>query len=483
MYIIIRSGPSICSVLSVLLTLLALSNLATEYRRASLERRIDFVDCFISALGRADEESRKQVKVMAAGTHNGSTLEVNKMKIQAYKKRQEGKKENKHNSKQKSSKCQRCEMQHDFGKCPAWGQTCNKCKRPNHFARCCRTKNICEIGNNDTSGNVEIDNTELETLNLGSITEANKPYPVCNIIENGAREWMEKIQVGSNLLVNFKLDTGSEANILPKQDNYEPILGLKACVALNLIQRIYSTAETDTKKYETASSILNAFKDVFAGVGCFGKPCTIKLKEGAIPSISRCRKIPLALHKTVKEALIKLEKEKIVSKVEEATDWLNAMVVTEKKDGTVRLCMDPRPLNKYIVRQRLELPTFETPRLSPTRIHILDERIEAIQKMKRPANVKELQTFLGMINYLSRFINNIAKETAPLRLLLKKESVWSWDDNSPQECAFRKLKNLISEAPVLSYYNPNLPVTLATDASQFGLGGHISQEGHPVAYW
>ncbi|KAK9751459.1 RNase H-like domain found in reverse transcriptase [Popillia japonica] len=64
-----------------------------------------------------------------------------------------------------------------------------------------------------------------------------------------------------------------------------------------------------------------------------------------------------------------------------------------------------------------------------------------------------------------------------------KESVWTWDDNSPQECAFRRLKNFISEAPLLSYYNPNLPVTSAADASQFGLGGHIRQEGHPVAYW
>lgn len=155
--------------------------------------------------------------MIAAGAHNnGNALEVNKTKIQAYKKQEERKKGNKYNNNPRGNKCQRCETKHNFGKCPAWGQTCNKYKRPNHFARCCRTKNVCEIGNNDPSENVQIGNKEMEMLNLGSITEANEPYPVCKIIENGAREWTEKIQVGSNVLVSFKLDTGSEANILPK---------------------------------------------------------------------------------------------------------------------------------------------------------------------------------------------------------------------------------------------------------------------------
>ena len=51
------------------------------------------------------------------------------------------------------------------------------------------------------------------------------------------------------------------------------------------------------------------------------------------------------------------------------------------------------------------------------------EKVEAIVKMKEPSDKKELQRFLGMINYVGKFIPNLAEHTAPLRKLLRKTLV------------------------------------------------------------
>ncbi|CAH2101352.1 unnamed protein product [Euphydryas editha] len=80
--------------------------------------------------------------------------------------------------------------------------------------------------------------------------------------------------------------------------------------------------------------------------------------------------------------------------------------------------------------------------------------------MQRPENVKELQRFLGMVNYLGSYIPNLADETNLLRSLLKKQNIWQWTDNHEKE--FNKLKNLISQSPVLVHYDVNKPIRMTT---------------------
>ena len=83
--------------------------------------------------------------------------------------------------------------------------------------------------------------------------------------------------------------------------------------------------------------------------------------------------------------------------------------------------------------------------------------------MKYPENLNELKTFLGMINYLGKFLPNLSKETEPLRELEKKTVEWHW--NKVHEEAVRKIKNLISKSPVLKYYSPREELTIECDAS------------------
>ena len=89
-----------------------------------------------------------------------------------------------------------------------------------------------------------------------------------------------------------------------------------------------------------------------------------------------------------------------------------------------------------------------------------------------------------MINYLGKFIPDLSNETALLRQLLAKDVMWSFDQ--PQTDAVNRLKQLITETPVLKFYDPSLPIKISSDASCAGLGAVIEQKHdngwHPVAF-
>ena len=77
------------------------------------------------------------------------------------------------------------------------------------------------------------------------------------------------------------------------------------------------------------------------------------------PVIAPMRKIPLALKSKLKEELQRMIKLDIIEPVEKPTDWVNALVIVSKLNCKMRICLDPRPLNKAIKRQHHELPTAE----------------------------------------------------------------------------------------------------------------------------
>ena len=96
------------------------------------------------------------------------------------------------------------------------------------------------------------------------------------------------------------------------------------------------------------------------------------------------------------------------------------------------------------------------------------QKVEAIIAMPAPANREDLQRFLGVVTYLSKFIPNMSQKSAPLRQLLQKDVEWSW--GQLEEDTFTCLKTSISSAPVLMFFDPKEPVTLSVDASSKGVG-------------
>ncbi|KAF8752648.1 hypothetical protein RHS01_07613 [Rhizoctonia solani] len=123
--------------------------------------------------------------------------------------------------------------------------------------------------------------------------------------------------------------------------------------------------------------------------------------------------------------------------------------------------------------------------ISPSGFSMDQKKIEAVTSWPQPKTVRQVQAFLGFVNYLRRFIPNFSLVARPLHNLTKKETPWSW--NTLEEQAFQELKVLVTKAPVLIHSNPNLPYYLETDASGVAMGAILSQCGednrlHPVAY-
>lgn len=108
------------------------------------------------------------------------------------------------------------------------------------------------------------------------------------------------------------------------------------------------------------------------------------------------------------------------------------------------------------------------------------EKISAVLDFKKPDNVKETQSFLGLCGYYRKFIKDFATIAYPLYRLTRKKSPFLWTDLC--EAAFKKLKELMCNPPVLRQPDFKKEFTLTTDASNVGLGAILSQDGHPCCY-
>jgi transposase InsO family protein len=107
-------------------------------------------------------------------------------------------------------------------------------------------------------------------------------------------------------------------------------------------------------------------------------------------------------------------------------------------------------------------------------------KVQAIDDIAIPTNVTELQSFLGMITYLSTYIPNLSSHTTPLRQLLHKDSEFQW--HHEHQDAFEKIKNIVKNASTLVYFNPKKPTVIQVDASSYALGAALVQNDKVIAY-
>ena len=96
------------------------------------------------------------------------------------------------------------------------------------------------------------------------------------------------------------------------------------------------------------------------------------------------------------------------------------------------------------------------------------DKIEAVLDMSTPLNVEDVQRLNGFVTYLSKFMPKLADVMEPIRRLTRKDAEWSWSEE--QELAFKEVKKLATEAPILSYFDPTCPLEVQCDASQEGTG-------------
>ena len=107
-------------------------------------------------------------------------------------------------------------------------------------------------------------------------------------------------------------------------------------------------------------SVQARFPELFKGLGSLGEPYKIKLKEGAVPySLCTPRNVAIPLREKVKAELDRVEANGIISRVTEPTSWCAGMVVVPKRDGSVRICVDLKPLNQNVFRGIHPIPKVD----------------------------------------------------------------------------------------------------------------------------
>ncbi|GJP58278.1 hypothetical protein CLOP_g22985 [Closterium sp. NIES-67] len=122
--------------------------------------------------------------------------------------------------------------------------------------------------------------------------------------------------------------------------------------------------------------------------------------------------------------------------------------------------------------------------ISTEGIRIDPKKLWAIQEWKPPTNLQQLQSFLGFVNYVRRFIPNMAGLTGPLTDLLQKGTFYEWEEK--QQAAFEALKNLLMSPPVLRIADPERPFEVIIDASDIAIEAVLMQDFgnglQPIAY-
>ena len=223
---------------------------------------------------------------------------------------------------------------------------------------------------------------------------------VMSVNYNSTSMWSKVLKVCGKY-IEFKIDTGSQVNILPKKnyeelrpkpqisntavtlsaynnttvpahgkcicfvefdskkipglfiitdDNILPILGLHTSEELRLIKLV--NAITSSKE------MVSKYADCFGDIGCLQNEYHMEVDPNISPVISPPRKIP-HFNPTKIKSRNRMLKMNIIQQVSEHTEWVNAMIIVEKPNGTLRICLDPRPLNRAIKRHHYQLPTAE----------------------------------------------------------------------------------------------------------------------------
>ena len=536
-------------------------------------------------------------------------------------------------------KCGRCGHDKAHKKCPAMGQQCRHCKKMNHFSKFCLSKEV-HLVVADSDQETDEEESEDESLYVYSVKSSSVPED---------EQFYEVIMV-EDTEVRFQLDSGAKANVMSQKtyenlrrkpsltktntvlisfskhrltpcgevvlsakykDNVEDVkffvvepevesvLSGNICVKLGLIKRVHQLT-SDTPPAKTVE--LDDYPELFKGLGCLPGTYRIELADGATPVVHAPRKIPVPQREKVVEELKRMEQLGVIVRQEEPTEWVNSLVVVQKPNGSVRLCIDPRDLNAAMKRShypmktvdevasRLQgantfsildaksgfwqlkldeesslLCTFNTPigRYRFTRLpfgvkcapeifqrtmdqmvedldgvevimddviiagdesthderlqrfleraskkglqlnkekckirqrevpyvgHLLTaeglkidpQKVKAIHEMPEPKTKEDVKRLLGFVQFLSRYLPGLSTADAPLRELEKSDVLFHWD--YPQKESFKKIKQVVSQAPVLQYYDVNKPVTIQCDASGKGLGAVLLQDHKPVCY-
>ena len=166
------------------------------------------------------------------------------------------------------------------------------------------------------------------------------------------------VRVQGQCILSLKFKEKSvKALFLFSPDDVKPIVGRQLFEKLDLVQKTFfvkwASSNLTGSKYNN-TILYEKCKDCFEGLGCLPYSVKIELKDNATPVVEPCRKVPFAQYDKLREELQRMETMGVIKKIEEPTEWVNSFVPVTKPNGRLRVCLDPRNLNKSIKREHFK---------------------------------------------------------------------------------------------------------------------------------
>ncbi|XP_011664712.2 uncharacterized protein K02A2.6-like [Strongylocentrotus purpuratus] len=629
------------------------TNDAQTRKQLLQERKLTLGGCI--DICKSAETAESHLKAFSEAGSSRSAAHIHKIRPSFKKGKQSGgpKRDNSKRSTGKAAKsqCKYCGREHprDKNKCPAYGQTCKACGKQNHFANVCMLSKRMHQVNDPADSDSSTEYIDNVTITINTVKPRDEVYARMMINEKA---------------VDFQVDSGASANILPlrhlegadyvlkpskkklmmwneitmaiegvsrvkmlnpktKQKysvefivvdkDFTPLLGSTVSQHLKLItvnNENFIRVHAASSQKDKACKPEERYAEVFDGeLGEMPGEVNLQVDKEVQPTILPPRRLPHAIKQKVKAELDRMVDREVIAKVTKPTSWVSQLVVAEKKNGDLRICIDPRPLNKALKREHYPLPivedilpdlnqakifskldmssafwqvkldepsshltTFNTPfgryrwrrlpfgtsassEIFQQRLHqaleglpgvicvaddilvygkgttmeeaIIDhdskleqlfqrcveqhiklnkeksvfrateipflghvvtsaglqpdpKKVADVLKMPNPSDVQGVQRLVGFVNYLSRFLPSLSDTLEPIRQLTRPDIAWEW--STEQANAMSNIKRMVSEAPLLAYYNPKEELTIQCDASNKGLGAALLQNGRPIAY-
>ena len=306
--------------------------------------------------------------------------------------------------------------------CPAKSAQCRKCARKGHFQKVCRSKNFPKPKKANNASTVTTVEREKEWM-ISSVNTIDRRTGIIKCYRVGRHEvnflvdtgsdvntlplWIYKLITNDNHLQNLRrtvqhvtcynhssvtcygevdleVSDSSSSHVLSflvLDRMVDPLIGVKSAVQLKLLSLASAVFSDDcqvnvssldnSSSQITALSLREEFSDVFSdNVGDVGVTHHITVDPKVPPVQHAQRRIQQPLLGPVKEKLDSLVRQGIITPVTEPTRWVNSFVPVLKKNGDIRICIDPKDLNVAIRREHYTMPILSelTPKLKSAKL-------------------------------------------------------------------------------------------------------------------
>jgi hypothetical protein len=310
--------------------------------------------------------------------------------------------------------CNYCGRQHDKSRqnCKAFGAVCRRCGLKNHFSSVCKAK---VDGHNKHVGGQgarvhQLQDDSDDNEQLLALTNVNSKRIYTRLIVDGQP-------------VRFMLDCGATANLLSNdiadmldprclrrlppsstlrmfdntvlptkgmmtvvvehprtrckfdidfyiaKNHRQSILGLDACLKFDLLsiveENICAVQQMPTAQSPlpmgtvTLEFVLQKYSDLFEGLGEMPGEVHLDIDPSVRPVQMPLRRLPEPIKEKVRLELEQMCRDGVIEPVHEPSAWISALLVVTRTDGRIRLCLDPKPLNKALLRSHYRMQTID----------------------------------------------------------------------------------------------------------------------------